>query len=520
MSALHAKNAFAFAIIVGDLFADADHTLPDHQTQVNQLLDGKLEVTLPTYFALGRRDLPAAVVEKLAANSGELCPNLYFLGRRTTVKTSESVKIVALGGAHANPAIEKDAVTEFQAVHTEQDVSVLRGANAADILVTSEWPAEIRVGSKAQYAGENQVSQQGVADLCTILKPRYHFSASEAFFEREPFFHAQTEDSTGYQITRFISLAPYGNPDKQKWIYAFSLDANPILPQTVPTGTTASPLSFTKKRKALEPQTQTYSRFGGNDGSRQRGNKRSRAPPQPRECFFCLSNPNIAAHLITSIGNSSYLTTAKGPLSTPSTFPSLGFPGHILIIPLEHSPTLASIQDAESKTATIAEMHRYRGALQALVASRSAAGAETDKLGAVTWEISRAGGIHVHWQFMPVPSHLIRRGLVEAAFKVEAENEHYPALESSNSSTDVAADGDCFRAVLWSGEGEKEKILVLPLDATFRFDLQFGRRVLAKLLGLEARSHWQDCGQSEAEETTDAETFKEAFKAHDFSLKD
>lgn len=476
-------------------------------------------MTLPTYFALGRRSLPSAVEEKLAADAGELCPNLYFLGRRTTVKTSEGVKIVALGGAQADATADKNPVTEFTATHTQQDVSVLRGANTADVLVTSEWPTDIRVGSKVQYAGDNQVSQQGVADLSATLKPRYHFSASETFFEREPFFHAQDEDSIGYQITRFISLAPYGNPTKQKWIYAFSLDANPVLPQTVPTGTTASPLSDkSRKRKALEPQP--FSRYGGgSDGPRSRGNKRARAPPTPKECFFCLSNPNIASHLITSIGDSSYLTTAKGPLSTPTTSPSLGFPGHMLIIPLEHAPTLAAIQDTESRKDTIAEMHKYRAALQDMVAERSESGAEASKLGAVTWEISRAGGIHVHWQFMPVPRDLIRSGLVEAAFKVEAENEHYPAFEASKVSTDVAAEGDCFRAILWSGD-DKEKVLVLPLDNSFRFDLQFGRRVLGKLLGLEARSHWQDCGQSEAQETTDAETFKTAFKTFDFSLEE
>ena len=335
---------------------------------------------LPTYFALGRRSLPAAVIEKLAADAGELCENLYFLGRRTTIKTSEGIKVVALGGAHADVTTDKESIIEFDATHTERDVSVLRGANTADILVTSEWPADIRVGSKAQYVGEDQVSQQGVADLCTTLKPRYHFSASDAFFEREPFFHAQDEDSSGYQVTRFISMAPYGNQNKQKWIYAFSFDPNSVPPASIPAGTTASPLSFTaKKRKAQEPPT--FSRYadgsgGSGGGGRSRGNKRARAPPTPRECFFCLSNPNIATQLITSIGDSAYLTTAKGPLSTPTTFPGLGFPGHMLIIPLEHAPTLHAIQDADAKRDTVAEMHRYRGALQTLVAARTAESAE------------------------------------------------------------------------------------------------------------------------------------------------
>ncbi|KAI5244998.1 hypothetical protein E4T47_06048 [Aureobasidium subglaciale] len=521
LSALHAKNVFAFAIISGDLFADPINASPEEESQLKDLLDGKIQIALPVYFALGERELPIEVQEKLSANAGELCSNLYFLGRRTTVKTSEGVKIVALGGAHMDAVSDKALVTEYSPSHTPEDVKVLRGANTADILVTSEWPAEIRTGSNATYTGDEPISQQGVADLCTVLKPRYHFSYSDGFLEREPFFHAQGEDDSGYQVTRFISLAPFGNAAKQKWIYAFTLDTSIAPTATVPSGVTASPLQFAaKKRKAVESQAQSFSRFSGSGdgGGRQRGrNKRARPNPNPSECFFCLSNPNIASHLISSIGDSAYLTTAKGPLPTPKTFPSLGFPGHMLIIPLEHSPTLASIQNQESRKTTIAEMHRYRLALQSMLTKRSEHAAEAHKLGAVSWEISRVGGIHIHWQFMPVPQDLIRKGLVEAGFKVEAENQSYPAFESSSVSTDVASEGDCFKATIW--DGAEEKTMILPLDSSFRFDLQFGRRVLAKLLGLEGRSHWQDCDQSEAEEMTDVESFKAAFAPFDFSLE-
>lgn len=523
LSALHAKNAFAFAIIAGELFQTPDNASDEAETEVDQLLNGKIEVPLPTYFAMARGGMPARVAERLKDNAGELCPNLYFLGRRTTVKTSEGVRIVALGGVHANLPNDKEVLGEFMPVHTDNDVKILRGANNADILVTSEWPAEIRTGSQAAYTGEDPVSQQGVAELCTRLKPRYHFSCSSGFFEREPFFHTQDEDSVGYQITRFISLAPYGNPNKQKWIYAFSLDPSAAPPVTIPSGVTASPLSFVgKKRKAEDAPG--FSRYSNGDSQpRRQNNKRRRAPPPtPQECFFCLSNPNIAAHLITSIGNSAYLTTAKGPLSTSTTFPTLGFPGHTLIIPLEHAPSIAAIQDTDSKRDTVAEMQRYRNALQQMVAARGKDAPETGKLGAVTWDITRAGGIHIHWQFLPVPQDLISKGLVEAAFKVEAENERYPKF-AEKENVDEEVEGDYFKVTIWSQEEDgktKEKVLVLPLDPSFRFDLQFARRVLAKLLGLEKRLHWQDCAQTEEEETKDAEAFKEAFKLFDFSLEE
>ena len=41
---------------------------------------------------------------------------------------------------------------------------------------------------------------------------------------------------------------------------------------------------------------------------------------------------------------------------------------------------------------------------------------------------------------------------------------------------------------------------------------------MAKLLRLDGRAHWKDCTQSEAEEARDADAFKAAFGAVDFSL--
>lgn len=239
----------------------------------------------------------------------------------------------------------------------------------------------------------------------------------------------------------------------------------------------------------------------------------------------------------------------------------------------------------------------------------------------MTWEVSRAAGIHVHWQFLPVPVDLCRRGLVEAGFKVEAENERYPGFVGRDVGHGTGEMGDFFRVWIWSppvgneekgeekgkrevhldnersggiqvhgdvdGEGEAAKngaggqsdegqqeaqpskeaeavsaqddaadtsnkhdadlapdqitkasnaetapaadtiqaagtetSIILPLDAYFRFDMQFGRKVMTMLLGLESRLQWQDCGQSQADETADAEEFKKAFKDFDFSLAD
>lgn len=529
LAKLQAKQGFAFAIVVGDLFGDGEE---DREVQeLSSLLQGTLHVPLPTYFTVGNREIPKRVVEKLEAED-EVCPNLYYLGRRGTLKTSEGIRIVALGGTIESSDTPAASGDKYVPRYTEFDARSLYGVHSADILITNQWPKSIRTGSQVAVP-ENIEAPDGVqcvSDLCSTLKPRYHLSSgANFFFEREPFFHSPTEDDPDLRpTTRFINLASYSKTSKQKWMYAFSLDPKVQPPSTVPAGTTASPLGNpATKRRALPPQKQSYHRFSQGDSHHERSAKRARKPPPgPSECFFCLSNPNIATHLITSIGTDCYLTTAKGPLPTSDTFPSLGFPGHVLIIPLTHSPTFDSMSDPDVRSSTYAEMQRYRAALHSMVQTKS-----EGKLGAVTWEVSRGNGIHIHWQFLPVPSDLVTRGLVEAAFKVEAENLKYPKFEKPKGDGTSEA-GDFFRVRIWNPseatetepsetqQAGKEKAMVLPLSPDFRFDLQFGRRVMAKLLQLENRINWKDDIQSQAEEQADADAFKGAFKEFDFSLEE
>ncbi|KAI4263334.1 MAG: hypothetical protein L6R42_001514 [Xanthoria sp. 1 TBL-2021] len=548
---LHSKNSFSLAIILGDFFAGPESPSDEHDMNVSALINGKIEIPLPTYFTVGKHPLPTSVIEKLEKSDDELCPNLYFLGKRSTTKTSEGLRIVNLAGSLDPTILAGVSKDKYLPFHTEDDAKALRGANSADILLTSHWPADIRKGSKISLPDgiEAPAGEQYVANLCSALRPRYHFgTTSDAFYERESFFHRPTEDEPDTKhITRFISLASSDNPSKQKSLYAFTIDPTSSVPLTLPPGTTASPFTTAQKRQRLPDQEQPYSRFSvpNGRGNHYRPNKRSRytkPPPGPQDCFFCLSSSKVNTNLIASIANDTYLTTAKGPLSTSSTYPNLPSPTHLLIIPLEHSPTLSSIPVPEDRARTYKEMQRYRRALHSFLLSHPG-----EKLGAVTWDVSRAAGIHNHWQFLPVPVGLVKKGLVEAAFKVEAENEKYPVTFRTKDLGDGTVEkGDFFRVWIWmpsdddkvdgqddggglvadadGGEdGEekrgKQKCLVLPLSATFRFDIQFGRKVMAKLLGLEGRRDWRDCEQTDQEELEDAGKFKEAFKKFDWALE-
>jgi hypothetical protein len=222
--------------------------------------------------------------------------------------------------------------------------------------------------------------------------------------------------------------------------------------------------------------------------------------------------------MVCSIGDHAYVASAKGPLPSSDTFSESGisFPGHQIIIPFAHNPTLRAIPGDEGAL-TYKEMLRFREALQAMVSKQS-----NHKLGAVTWEISRARNIHTHWQFVPVPIDFLRKRLVEAAFKVEADNLQYPSFKERTVNSGVDEEGDFLRLWIWSDDSDatiQGKELVMSLDDSFRFDLQFPRKVLAKLLQLETRVEWRNVAQTIEEETADAEQFKEAFKPWDFTLQ-
>ena len=223
--------------------------------------------------------------------------------------------------------------------------------------------------------------------------------------------------------------------------------------------------------------------------------------------------------MICSIGEDAYTAIAKGPLPTPDFFANYGinYPCHILITPMAHAATLAMVEE-ESRLKTYTEMGLFKRKLNEMVAARS-----DDKLGSVCYEISRGNGVHTHWQFLPIPAEMARGGVVEAAFKVEAENMKYPVFTTRDPGLGQN-EGDFFRVWIHAPAGEEgqekvDKCITMPFDETIRFDLQFGRKVLAKLLGLEKRLQWRDCEQTVEEETKDNEAFKAAFHIYDPTIE-
>ncbi|CAD6504241.1 BgTH12-05974 [Blumeria graminis f. sp. triticale] len=522
LAALHTKNNFNLAIIAGNLFSE-------DQAHTTELFAGNVFIPFPTYFTVGSNPLPQLIVDKIEKNE-EIYPNLYYLGKRCTTTTSDGVKIVTLGGKPGDPIVGGLSQDQYLPLHTVADAKALYGNTSADILLTNCWPAGIRNGSRVPVANDSMlpVGYKHISDLCAAIKPRYHFSVSPSlFFEREPFYQDLIQNAPGNnQITRFLSLASYGT-SKQKFMYAFNLSLPVNSSSPAPTGVTNPPWNLERCiRKRPASDVDPFSRYGQPSIKRNRGtHSRSQRdnkfqPPGPGECFFCLSNPSIATHLISSIGEDSYLTIAKGPLTTSTTNAHFGicFPAHVLIVPLAHSPNLASIPEEENaREKTFTEMTRFRISIQNMIASNSG-----NKLGTITYEISKTNGVHIHWQLIPISEKLVREGLVEAAFRVEADNLSYPAFLDRDLGLGLH-EGNFFRLWLWAPpNGEKieetSKCITMFFEQDFKFSLQYGRTVLAKLLGLEQRIQWRDCVQSEDEEKRDIRMFKAAFREFDFTL--
>ena len=144
-----------------------------------------------------------------------------------------------------------------------------------------------------------------------------------------------------------------------------------------------------------------------------------------------------------------------------------------------------------------------------------------EEYGSVAWEVSRSNLPHTHWQYLPLPADLIRKGLVEAAFKALAENYHWPEFSREDVRDGFEETSDFFRVLIWDPQHEagKQKSLVMRFDEKIRFHAQFGREVLAKLLRLDDRVDWRNCGQTQEDEENDVQKFKAAFKEFDFAAE-
>ncbi|CAO3650997.1 unnamed protein product [Cunninghamella echinulata] len=234
-----------------------------------------------------------------------------------------------------------------------------------------------------------------------------------------------------------------------------------------------------------------------------RKSKTQRQAPDLSSCWFCLSNPKIEKHLITSIGNEIYATLAKGPLISPANSAVPGG-GHILLIAITHYANFGTVPDGPNRDLVLADLKSYKQALRDFYAKY-----DQDM---VTFEISREsyrGLNHAHIQVLPVPKN--KSELIEQIAKQEAELANYDLIDDNT----IPPSGD---KAFFDMELPNGKHIVHIIPPKERFNLQFGRTILAKALDTPDREDWKACAQTEDEERKAANEFKKAFKSFDFTL--
>ncbi|CAI5937187.1 unnamed protein product [Closterium sp. NIES-64] len=277
---------------------------------------------------------------------------------------------------------------------------------AIDVLLTNEWPKGVAAlthpsllpspppatsasaPASVDWAG---VGSPVAATLAKELMPRYHVAGGAgAFFARPPYINSSAatsaEDastSASGPVTRFIDL-PKGvcfdlvrrgsctRGDTCRFAHSLP-STSPGLLATPPPLTPASLAALLAPPAAGGPAGGATGGAGGAGGA---------APPTPAPCWFCLASPKVETHLVVSVGEHCYVALPKGPL----------VPGHVLILPIEHFPSVISLpSDA------LAEMWRYMGAL------RKCFEAQGQTVVAFERFLQLRAATHAHVNVVPIP---------------------------------------------------------------------------------------------------------------------
>ncbi|KAK7265375.1 hypothetical protein RJT34_32994 [Clitoria ternatea] len=220
----------------------------------------------------------------------------------------------------------------------------------------------------------------------------------------------------------------------------------------------------------------------------------SRRSGRSKECWFCLSSPNVESHLIVSIGENYYLALAKGPLVED----------HVLIIPVEHMPcTLSMSSEFE------VELFRFQNSLRRYCTNQ---GKEV-----IFFEWASIRGTHANLQAIPIPSS--KAVLVEKAFNLAAQKLGFKFVAKK---FDSISDGRKFlkthldgNSSLFYAEVPGGTILLHHVEEKERFPAQFGREVLAGLLNMADNANWRNHKHSKDEEMKIVEDFKSHFQEYD-----
>jgi hypothetical protein len=195
-----------------------------------RILTSRFAVPLTTYFIQGGSAIPMTAQERINNNDGEICENLYFLGKKGTMTTAQGLKIAFLSGISDKHQATDDAGSSAPNYYGKADIDTLKNAKmpltapaGVDVLLTTEWPKGIENNSAKAPSSLNTTdySSLAIAELALALKPRYHFAdAANLFYEREPYNNTTgfggSDERPASHVSRFIGLGKALNKNKQR----------------------------------------------------------------------------------------------------------------------------------------------------------------------------------------------------------------------------------------------------------------------------------------------------------------
>lgn len=232
----------------------------------------------------------------------------------------------------------------------------------------------------------------------------------------------------------------------------------------------------------------------GESFSNRRMRSENKSNNRLKECWFCLSSPNVESHLIISVGENCYCALAKGPLVQD----------HVLILPIEHLPSTLSLPlECEM------ELSKLQDSLQMFFKN------EGKEVVFFEWVSRRS--THANLQVIPIPKS--RASAVQDIFTVAAQklNFEFEALKSKNRAEGRSSLRRQFdnNFSLFYVESPDGTILSHPVEENEKFPVQFGREVMAGLLNIADRADWRNCTLTKQEELKMAEGFKDRFQQFD-----
>ncbi|KAI3640730.1 hypothetical protein MIR68_001608 [Amoeboaphelidium protococcarum] len=413
-----------------------------------------------------------------------------------------------------------------------------------DILLTQQWPSEINKKSRkmVDFVNSDDKACNDALRVMQQCRPKYVFSDGQnVFYEREPFYYDENDQLTN---TRFIGLGKYGNNEKQRWFYAFTVSKQSGA--QIPADITPSPYSSQRAKRTLtqasgsanntdnKTATATATNTSTNSSDQRKKprpgyickickstehfiqdcpqkSQRLGAPSTKvidvQKCWFCLSNPDIESHLIVSIGKYYYVALPKGPLCK----------NHVLIIPIAHQSSLLSPlsssntengdSDGDDSKAQKLELQKYMLSITQMYNSL--------KQTSVFLEINYRTQ-HSFVQCIPIAEEQMDEDRL-----VQLYNDQLHALygqdasmvESTANSQSPSPLCDSYIALRLASTG---KLYIYRFQ--HRFEINIGRAVMAKFIGAEKKSDWRDCVYKKHLEVQLAEDFKTQFQEYDFTL--